>query len=134
LRILIAEDDLTSRKFLLKYFSKYGEVDVVIDGLEALDAYALSMKDKRPYNLICLDVMMPKVDGIKVLKAIRDYEKQHKILAENKAKIIMITALADTQYVNDAFGMGCEAYIPKPVDLKNLKTVMTKLNILVKEN
>ncbi|MDF2605957.1 MAG: cheY7 [Bacillales bacterium] len=130
MRILIAEDDLVSRKFLQKFFSEYGECDVVVDGLEALDAYLMSMKDNEPYDLICLDIMMPKVDGVKALKAIRDYERQQKIQPEDKAKIIMITALADTQYVHNAFDAGCEAYAAKPVDINKLTDVMKKLELI----
>lgn len=133
MKILIAEDDLVSRKFLQKFFLEYGEVDVVVDGLEALDAYLMAIKDKEPYDLICLDIMMPKVDGVKALKAIREYEKQQKLSAENKAKVIMITALADTQYVHDAFEAGCEAYAAKPVDINKLMDVMRKLD-LIKED
>jgi two-component system chemotaxis response regulator CheY len=130
MKILIAEDDLVSRKFLQKYFSEYGECDVVVDGLEALDAYLMAIKDQAPYELICLDIMMPKVDGVKVLKAIRDYERQQKISDDKKAKVIMITALADTQYVHDAFDAGCEAYAAKPVDINKLTDVMKKLDLI----
>ena len=63
LKILIAEDDLISRKFLSKFLSQYGECDIVVDGLEAIDAYMLAMREKKPYDLICLDIMMPKLDG-----------------------------------------------------------------------
>lgn len=93
MRILIAEDDLTSRKFLFKFLSKYGECDMVVDGLEALDAFLMSIKDEKPYDLICLDIMMPKVDGVKVLKNIRDFEIQKNIIPENRSKVIMTTAL-----------------------------------------
>jgi two-component system chemotaxis response regulator CheY len=129
MRILIAEDDLISRRFLLKFFSQYGECDVVVDGIEVLDAYLLAVKDKVPYELICLDIMMPKVDGVKVLKAIRDLEIQREIQPENKAKIIMITALADTQYVHRAFELGCQAYAAKPIDTEKLTEVMGKLGL-----
>lgn len=130
MKILIAEDDLVSRKFLLKFFSGYGECDVVVDGLEALDAYLMAVKDNSSYDLICLDIMMPKVDGVKVLKAIRDYENQSGVLPEKKAKVIMISALADTQYVHNAFDIGCEAYAAKPVDINKLIDVMKKLELI----
>jgi two-component system, chemotaxis family, chemotaxis protein CheY len=132
MKILIAEDDLVSRKFLLKFFSEYGECDVVVDGLEALDAYLLAVKDSEPYDLICLDIMMPKVDGVKVLRAIRDYEKQKSAPTDKKAKVIMISALADTQYVHNAFEIGCEAYAAKPVDINKLIDVMGKLGLIEK--
>jgi two-component system chemotaxis response regulator CheY len=130
MKILIAEDDLVSRKFLSKFFSKYGDCDLVVDGMEALDAYLIALKENAPYDLICLDIMMPKVDGVKVLKAIRDYETQKKVPNEKKAKVIMISALADTQYVHNAFEIGCEAYAAKPVDIDKLVSVMKKLDLI----
>ncbi|SNS13774.1 response regulator receiver protein [Anaerovirgula multivorans] len=134
MRILISEDDLTSRKFLAKFLGQYGEVDLVMDGLEALDAYLLAIKDNKPYDLICLDIMMPKVDGVKVLKAIRDYELQKKIPIENRSKIIMTTALAEAEYVQNAFEIGCDAYAAKPIDTEKLVEVMEKLGLITKEN
>ena len=112
MKILIAEDDMISRKFLFKFLSQYGECDVVVDGIEALDAYLISIKENEPYDVICLDIMMPKVDGVKVLK------------------IIMIAALADTEYVHRAFEIGCEAYAAKPIDTDKLVEVMKKLDII----
>lgn len=130
MRILIAEDDLVSRKFLQKYLSQYGECDIVVDGLEALDAYMISLKDEKPYDLICLDIMMPKVDGVKVLKNIRDMEIQKNIAADKRAKIIMTTALAETQFVQQAFEYGCNAYAAKPIDIEKLEEVLKKLDLV----
>lgn len=127
MRILIAEDDMDYRRFLLKLLSKYGECDVVIDGLEALDAYLISIRNDKPYSLICLDIMMPKVNGVKVLKAIRDLEAQKGILPEKRSKIIIITVLAESQLVKDAFEIGCEAYITKPIDIQKLIAVTEDL-------
>lgn len=129
MKILIAEDDLASRKFLSKFLSPYGEVDLVVDGLETLDAYLISVKENSPYDLICLDIMMPKVDGVKVLKAIRDYEMKKKVNAEDRVKVIMTTALAETDYVRQAFEIGCEAYAAKPIDTKKLLEVMQKIGL-----
>lgn len=129
MKILIAEDDMVSRRFLLKFLSQYGECDLVVDGIETLDAYLISIKEKNYYDVICLDIMMPKVDGVKVLKAIREFETQKGFNQINKAKIIMITALADTEYVHKAFEIGCEAYAAKPIDIAKLEEVMEKLGI-----
>lgn len=132
MKILIAEDDMISRKFLAKFLSQYGECDVVVDGIEALDAYLIALKEKAAYELICLDIMMPKVDGVKVLKAIRDFERQRGVIPEKHAKIIMITALSDTEYVHAAFELGCEAYAAKPIDTEKLIQVMHELDIIKK--
>ena len=130
LKILIAEDDLSSRQFLSRFLSAYGECDIVVDGLEAIDAYLLSMRDRKPYNLICLDIMMPKIDGVKVLKTIRELEVQKFVLPEKRAKIIMTTALAEAELVGAAFDHGCEAYASKPIDTEKFTEVMKKLGLI----
>ncbi|WP_234117988.1 response regulator [Clostridium hydrogenum] len=130
LKILIAEDDFASRKFLSKFLSTYGECDLVVDGLEAIDAYMLAMREKKPYDLICLDIMMPKIDGVKVLKVIRDLETQNGVIPESRAKIIMVTALGETDLVKSAFEFGCEAYASKPIDTEKFIEVMKKLEII----
>ncbi len=130
MRILIAEDDLVSRKVLQKYLINFGECDIVVDGLEALDAFMISLKDDKPYDLICLDIMMPKVDGVKVLKNIRDMEIQKNIAADKRAKIIMTTALAETHFVQQAFEYGCNAYAAKPIDIEKFEEVLKKLDLI----
>jgi len=129
MRILIAEDDMVSRKFLSKFLSQYGECDLVIDGLEAIDAYMMSLKDEEPYELVCLDIMMPKVDGVKVLKAIKDLENQKGLQPEERTKIIMTTALSEAQFVQRAFEYGCDAYASKPIDIEKLIEVLDKLGL-----
>jgi len=130
MRILIAEDDAVSSKFLSKFLSKYGDVDFTIDGIETAQAFLMAIEDGRPYDLICLDIMMPKVDGVKVLKAFRDIEKKKGIKSDKGSKVIMTTALAETKYVNQAFEIGCEAYVAKPINLKELAEILAKLGIL----
>lgn len=130
MRILIAEDDLASRKFMQKFLSQYGDCDVVIDGLEALDAFLAAMRVDQNYNLICLDIMMPKLDGVRVLKVIRDLERQNEVPPEKRAKIIMTTALAAVQYVKNAFELGCEAYAAKPIDTAKFLEVLRNLELI----
>ena len=130
MRILIVEDDLTSRKIMLKILSKYGECDVTVDGLEAVDAFMLAQKERKPYDLVCLDIMMPKLDGVKVLKVIRSLEEQKNVLENDRVKVIMTTALAEKQYVNKAFELGCQAYANKPIDAVKFKEVLEKLELI----
>lgn len=111
-----------------KILSDYGDCDLVINGLEAIDAFLLAIKDHEPYDLICLDIMMPKVDGVKVLKTIRDMEIQNHI--ENPVKIIMTTALGETEVVDDAFIKGANAYATKPLDIEKLIEVIKNLKLI----
>ncbi|MDR3597566.1 response regulator [Clostridium sp.] len=128
MKILIIEDDLSSRKLLNNVMSKYGDCDITVDGMEGLDAYMIALNENDPYKLICLDIMMPKIDGIKVLKTIREIEKQRNIEGDEKVKIIMTTALNDAEIVKSSFDSGCEVYAAKPIDIKKLENVMERLN------
>jgi len=130
MKILIAEDDLASRKFLFKFLSAYGDCDMTVDGLEALDAFMMALNEDDPYELVCLDIMMPKLDGIKALKAIRDIEKDKGIDNSQRAKIIMTTAVNDTNIVFNAFETGCEAYAAKPIDTAKMVEVMQRLGLI----
>lgn len=127
MRILIAEDDLASRRFLIKFLKHYGELEITVDGAEALEAFLLSHREERPYDLVCLDIMMPKLDGMKVLKAVREIENDKKIEKQKKTKIIMITALNDSENVYGAFDSGCEGYAVKPINIDKLTEVLSKL-------
>lgn len=129
MKILIAEDDLSSRKFLHKFLASYGNCDLTVDGLEALDAFLMAEEDGEPYDLVCIDIMMPKVDGIKVLQVIRDIERQKGVSEENRSKVIMTTALNDAELVKRLFEYGCQAYALKPIDINKLSQVMEKLGI-----
>jgi two-component system chemotaxis response regulator CheY len=130
MKILIVEDDYASRKFMMNFMTAYGECDVTADGMEAMEAYMMAMEDEEPYDLICLDVMMPRMDGYQVLKAIRDMEQQHGIEGDDRVKIIMMTALNEEKNVRKAFEMGCTVYCAKPVDLDKLKNVLKKLKLI----
>ena len=130
MRILIAEDDFASRKFLFKFLLQYGECDITIDGIEAVEAFLLALDEGKPYDLVCLDIMMPKLDGVKVLKAIRDIEKQRNTEDLGRVKIIMTTALNDAGTVFGSFDTGCEAFAAKPINTVKLVEVMTKLRLI----
>ena len=130
MRILIVEDDLASRTFLYKFMSRYGDCDITVDGMEAVEAFMMAHDEKQPYDLIFLDIMMPKLDGIKTLKAIRGLEEEKGIEPLERAKIIMTTALNDTENVKEAFEIGCEAYAAKPIDTSKMVEVMEKLELI----
>lgn len=130
MRILIAEDDQTSRRFLYKFLSNYGECDLTVDGIEAVDAFMLSIDENKVYDLICLDIMMPKLDGLKALKVIRDIERKRRHEIDKKVRIIMLTAISERATVSENFTQKFEAYIEKPIDTNKLKGKLIELGLL----
>lgn len=131
MRILIVEDDFASRKLIHKYMAPYGDCDIVVDGEEALEAFNIAWGDGRPYDLICLDIMLPKLDGQSVLKKIREIESDKGIFGLKGVKILMTTALNDARNIIEAFRSQCEAYIPKPIDKNRLAKEMRGLGLIV---
>ena len=127
MKILLAEDDFASRKFMGKYLGKYGECDITVDGREALDAFVMAWEDKEPYDLLCLDIMMPVMDGFQVLEKIRQMEDEKKLPPDKRVKIIMTTALNEEKNVKKAFHMECTAYIGKPIDVEKFDVLFRKL-------
>lgn len=133
MRILIAEDDYVSRKFMLKFLSQYGDCDVTVDGMEAIEAFLMALDEKKYYDLVCLDIMMPQIDGLKALKTIRKLEIERNVPEEKRVKIIMTTALNATDEVFDSFDSGSEAYSVKPIDTDKFLDVLVKLNLITEE-
>lgn len=130
MRILIAEDDLASRKYINSLLASYGECDLTVDGIEAIEAFVLALDQEKPYHLLVLDVMMPKVDGIKALKTIQDLEALRDIPKENRVKTIITTALAETSYIKNALTNGNEIYLSKPIESHHLNEALKLLKLI----
>ncbi len=128
MRILLVEDDLTSRMFMEKFLMRYGQVEMATNGLEAIDLVVDALEQDSYYELICLDVMMPKVDGLKALREIRKSEKKYPNI--RPSKVIMTTALNDHNTVQEAYESGCEAYAWKPIDIHKFQELLENLDII----
>ncbi len=129
MRSLIVEDDSTARKLLQIYLADYGDISVAVNGKEAVQAVEESLNSGKPYDLICLDVMMPEMDGVEALKHIRNLERDRAIAGLDGAKVIMTTSSNLPSDIFDSFNTGCEVYIVKPVRKEKLVEEMTKLGL-----
>ena len=130
MKILLAEDDYVTRKAMDSFLSKYGECDVTVDGMEAVDAFLLALEEEEPYDLVCLDIMMPVMDGYQALMGIRNLEKERDIPKEKQVKVIMTTALNDEKNVKMAFELGCTIYSGKPIDQVRFEQALKKLGLV----
>lgn len=130
MRTLVVEDDFTCRLFLQAFLSRYGECHAVVNGREAVDAFRMAQQTGKNYDLICIDIMMPEMDGQTALKHIRDLEEADGTLSSSGAKVIMITALDDPKNVFSAFKSLCDAYVFKPVDTAHLIEQLKSLQLV----
>ena len=130
MKILVVDDDLTCRILLQKLLSEYGDVHAVDNGHDAVDFYKLSLDKDNPYNLICLDILMPDFDGHEVLEKIRKLEESRDLYANENVNIIMTTALGDGKNIVKAFKTQCEAYLVKPISKIKLKETLKKLKLI----
>ncbi len=129
MKTLIVEDDFTSRFLLQGLLQSYGICHVCVNGREAIAAFAQAMKEKDPYNLICMDIMMPEMDGQAALREIRAIEKEAGVVPSAGAKIIMTTALDDKKNIMSAFREQCDIYLVKPIDRERLKESIKSLGL-----
>ena len=114
MKILVVEDDKVIREGICEYLSEFGyEMYEAEDGRKALDIF----KDK-DINLIILDIQIPLLNGLEVLKEVRK---------ESKIPILMLTAFSDEEYKLKAFTNLADGYIEKPLSLSVLKVRIESL-------
>lgn len=125
---LIVEDDFTNRRILQKFLQDYGEVHIAVSGIEAIEAFREARTAHRPYDLICLDILLPGLSGQEVLTEIRS-EEESDVIQTHRAKIVMVTGLDDRSNVLQAFREQCDAYLVKPVDVRLLREQLDGLGL-----
>jgi DNA-binding response OmpR family regulator len=110
LKILFVEDHKDLLDNLAEYFSsELYETDFAADGLTALH-----LLSENTYDVVVLDIMLPGVDGIKILQRIRND-------LQSNMPVIMLTALDDIEKKVAGFEAGADDYLCKPFDMKELQ-------------
>ena len=130
LRILLAEDDFASRLVLQIFLSRYGECHVAVNGIEAVALFRSAFEMGRRYDLICMDIMMPEMNGREAVRQVRAMEEAQGVRSTQGAKIIMTTAVDEVKEVIRCFQELCDAYLIKPIDLANLLEHMRSLQLV----
>jgi PAS domain S-box-containing protein len=118
-RILVAEDDTLARELIKAILAEQGlEIDLARTGREAVDLW-----EKGTYDLIVMDIQMPRLDGISATGIIRDKEKA----TGGHIPIVAMTAHAFQEDQERCFAAGMDAYLTKPLDLRKGMEVIWKL-------
>jgi two-component system chemotaxis response regulator CheY len=130
LKILIVEDDFASFKILEEYLCEYGNCYVAVNGADTVKAFKKALDEGQPYDVICLDIMLPKMNGHLALEEICKIEREYGISDSDGVKVIMTTAIDDPEDIIKAFKQGCKAYIVKPITSEKLLAEMQKLSLI----
>ena len=122
MRILLAEDELALSKAYAQVLIMQGyEVEQVYDGKAALEA-----ANSDTYDLMIFDVMMPKMSGLEVLRALRE--------AGNTTYVIMLTAMSELDDKIEGLESGADEYLTKPIPLKELAARVRSLERRIDTN
>jgi len=127
---LLVEDDFASRLLLQTFLSRYAECHIAVNGREAVEAVRSALERGERYDLICMDIMMPEMDGREAVRRAPALEVEHGILSSSGAKIIMTTAVEDMKEVIRCFQELCDAYLMKPIDLAQLLSHMRSYQLV----
>ena len=130
MKTLIVEDELTSRVMLREILKRYGSPHVAMNGKQGVDAVRTALESGDPYDLVCLDIMMPEMDGQEALKQIRQLEQDAGLNAEKRARVIMTTAHADRDNVLAAIQSQCDYFLVKPIDKRALLDELRRLGLI----
>jgi two-component system chemotaxis response regulator CheY len=129
IRVLIVEDDFISRRLLCRYLQSHAECDVAVNGNEAIGAFKQSLQTDNHYDLVCLDIMMPGMDGQETLKRLRELEQEHGLGDDRRAQVIMTTALEDHDNVSAAFANACDGYVVKPIEKRKFLEALQSIGL-----
>ncbi|PHO13903.1 response regulator transcription factor [Malaciobacter marinus] len=115
MKILLLEDDYNYNESIAEYLEDLGfQVDSFYDGEEALDAIV-----ENSYYLLILDIKVPKLNGHELIKYINEMG--------NKTPILIMTSLVDIDNMTIGYELGCDDYLKKPFELKELELRVNQL-------
>jgi two-component system, chemotaxis family, chemotaxis protein CheY len=125
MKALVVDDDVISRLVLESILSEFAEVDTCADGTDGVRLARLALDAAVPYDLICMDIMMPVLNGLEALQLIRQEEEScgH----PRVSKVIVVSGSEESANIDEAFGQLCDAYIVKPVDAQKLLDILACL-------
>jgi len=115
-KIIIADDSAFMRKIVRNALEKLGHKDIIeaANGTEAIDKY----KEEKP-DLVLLDIIMPDIGGIDVLRSL--------IKIDKGIKVIMVTAVGQDAMVEECNQLGAKGYIIKPFDENKIKEAISNV-------
>jgi two-component system chemotaxis response regulator CheY len=127
MRTLIVDDDHVCRYVLQQSLQPYSAITYAVDGISAIAEVARALAEHQPYDLICLDIMMPAMDGKQTLKIIRHLEGLFDVPA---CRVAMTTAVSERETIFESFRNQADLYFIKPLEINQILSELKKLHLL----
>ncbi|MBF0097029.1 MAG: response regulator [Magnetococcales bacterium] len=135
MKILIVDDVEENRIILNQQLLPYGKCYLAANGVEALVCVKDALSTDTPFDLILLDVMMPIMDGLSTLQAIRSEEHVFGRVGNKESVIIMVTACSEAEVVSKAFFKGyCTDFLTKPIRRKSLVDKLKEYHLITESD
>jgi CheY-like chemotaxis protein len=129
LTIILAEDDEGHAKLIMRNLQRAGVMNKVLHFKDGEQVVEFLTKEKNEGSnlpaLLLLDIKMPKMDGIEVLKIVKNDEYFKKM------PVIMITTTDDPREIDLCHEIGCSNYIKKPIDYESFVDAIRKLGMFL---
>ncbi len=133
MKFLVVDDDFISRTKMQTIIECFGECLTADSGKAALSMFNDAHETNTPFDLICLDINMPDMDGTEVLFNLREHEANKNTPKQDQVKIIMVSSHSDKDYIITCLQAGCNDYIVKPFDKKSILEKFNNLGIKKEE-
>ncbi len=127
---LIVEDVFLIQRVIERFIEPYGVFTVSNNGKEALKKYAEFFFNGNAFNLVCLDIYLPEMNGLDVLSNIRKFEDEIKLKSEERCKIIIISSVTHPATVQQAYKLGCDYYVAKPFSKEDIVNALKKIKMI----
>ena len=130
MQTLIVEDDELTSMLFKSFLTGYGKCDLAPNGTSGMEHFSKAHDESLKYDLICLDLMMPDINGIDLLGMIRQWEEEHSISEPDRCKIVMTTAISEDSVIKQAYDAKCDAYLIKPIKRMDLLNTIAELGLI----
>ncbi|MGM0509301.1 MAG: response regulator [Fusobacteriota bacterium] len=127
MRGLIVEDDKTTRSIVKLIAGKYGDVEVVENGVKGVMKFKEAVENGNHFDFICLDLAMPGKNGYEVLDEVRQIEKENNLVGIKESTIIIMSAFNQPEDIKKGYEKFCDHYLVKPFKKADLTDILDDL-------
>lgn len=127
MKFLVVDDEVTARTMLRILLEEHGEVDEAADGACAMSLVRSAVTRGEPYDLICVDLSMPGLDGHRLLERLRELESF--VGKTEPCRIIVASASRHTQDIVGSFKRHADGYLTKPIQFARLNALLEEFNL-----